>query len=112
MQMADLKVRIPFDVKNWLALRAADNTRSKNAELIDIIRAVMATQPAYATVRHCKTADQEWYAVALGESTEDFCETGTKEEAIKAAREKLASLGFSRPCVEFKAEFIGVRGVE
>ena len=39
-----LKVRMPDDIKGWLIRRAADNGRSQNAEILQLMRKEMAAE--------------------------------------------------------------------
>ena len=38
-------LRLPPDLKNWLVARAANNERSMNAELINIVKKAMQAEP-------------------------------------------------------------------
>lgn len=44
MEIADLKVRMPTEVKDWLASRANENDRSMNSEVIAILKSMMRGQ--------------------------------------------------------------------
>lgn len=59
METIDLKVRVTSDVKNWLALRAADSSRSMNAELLNILKMTMAAEQPDVLVRQFKVATAE-----------------------------------------------------
>lgn len=107
MQFATLKVRLPSDVKNWLAARATENGRSLNAEAVHVLRTVMADDPLYCVVRCCRLDGEEFFTAAIGESADDFYEGSSKEQAFAAARAKLKSLGFERPMIEYREELIG-----
>ena len=39
MKIQDLKIRLPVDVKAWLAGRAAENSRSMNGEILALLKA-------------------------------------------------------------------------
>jgi len=40
MQIADMKVRLPADLKGWLEMRSIRNHRSMNKEFVAILAAV------------------------------------------------------------------------
>lgn len=42
-------VRLPTDLKAWLAARAADNLRSMNAEIVHMLQTAMKTEAAKET---------------------------------------------------------------
>ncbi|MCD2185215.1 Arc family DNA-binding protein [Rhizobium sp. GN54] len=41
MEITDLKIRMPAQVKDWLAARADENERSMNGEILAILKTVM-----------------------------------------------------------------------
>lgn len=99
-----LIMRTPPDVNAWLKSRASDNGRSITAEFIQIMRTMMCAEPLFAVVRHCRFGDEEFFTAAIGESTDDFYQGPSKEEAFVAARAKLKELGFERAAIEFRTE--------
>lgn len=48
--MISLQLRLPEDVKAWLALEAHRNERSQNAQIVWILRQAMAAQAAETSV--------------------------------------------------------------
>jgi hypothetical protein len=71
-QQSQLLVRLPQPAKEWLKSRAADNARSVNAEILQIVKTMMNAEPLYCVVRHCKFGSDEVFTAALGESTATF----------------------------------------
>ncbi len=101
-------IRMPPDVKLWLAAQAACNGRSIAAEINAMLKDAMKANPIYATVRHVAAGADSFYCVALGGSLEDFFEGKSKREAITAARAKLKEMGFPHARIEFHEETQGV----
>lgn len=46
MEVVDLKLRLPVDLKEWLKQHAAGNDRTMNGELLSLIKAAKATSMA------------------------------------------------------------------
>lgn len=99
-----MSVRLPLSAKAWLASRAADNGRSMNAELLQIVKTMISAEPLYCVVRHCNLGSDEFFSAAVGESADDFFTGSTQEDAFAAARAKLRELGFDRAAIEFREE--------
>ncbi len=90
-----ISIRLPPDLRAYLAIRAKDNERSLNAEVVSIIRVMFEADPPTVMVRHVlPTKSKSFYAVALGESegAEDFFETENRKEAFAVATAKVREL--------------------
>jgi hypothetical protein len=44
MKTCDLKIRLPEELKNWLASRAENNDRSINGEVLSLMKAVRQSE--------------------------------------------------------------------
>lgn len=45
MEIQDLKIRLPLDLKAWLAARATENSRSMNGEILALLKATKQAEP-------------------------------------------------------------------
>lgn len=48
MQVEDLKIRIPAEIKTWLRERADQNCRTMNGEILALLKSVKAEKQAKA----------------------------------------------------------------
>ena len=46
MQVADMKIRLPLDMKDWLKARAGGNCRSLNGEILNLLKATKQAEDA------------------------------------------------------------------
>ena len=79
-------VRVIPEVKAWLACRAADNGRTLNAEVNQILKALISAEPLYAVVRKCTHGSEVFFTAALGESTDDFYVAPKQEHTKQRGR--------------------------
>lgn len=47
-EKASLMLRLPADVKGWIAQQAEQNERSQNSQIVWLLRQAMATKTAFA----------------------------------------------------------------
>lgn len=48
MRTCDLKIRLPEELKKWLASRAEDNDRSLNGEILSLMKAAQRAEQQQA----------------------------------------------------------------
>lgn len=103
-EMPKLLVRLPKAEKAWLAVRAAENNRSMNAEILDLMQSAMQADPLEIFVHECHAPTGDFYSVSVGKDGEDFLETESREAAFNAARTKAKELGLSSKAIRLNVE--------
>ena len=97
-----LSLRLPTNMKNWLSLRAQDNGKTINAELVEILKVLMNAEPLFIVIRTCEVRGAEtFYTASLNESMSDLRTDDARDGAFKtidaaykAAVARITKLGF------------------
>ncbi len=86
-------VRLPSEVRDRLASRAAANGRSVNNEIIMILKGVLQPSPATIVIRECHGPLGKFFTAALGESPYHFISAECEDEVYAAVIRQISALG-------------------